>query len=72
MLKRNLRIMIDFFVFCAIALVLYIGYCVFFNKPSDPAEMTNLYIKMGYAFLALFTVLLIRIILRRLFSKDNR
>ncbi|NMO96707.1 hypothetical protein [Paenibacillus lemnae] len=49
----------------AILYLLYLGYFIFFDKPASLAGIASLYIKMGYAYLALFIILILKINIKR-------
>ncbi|OMF19721.1 hypothetical protein BK133_29770 [Paenibacillus sp. FSL H8-0548] len=60
MSKKIIKRIVDIITVCTIVYVLYLGYFVFFDKLMVPYEITSLYVKMGYAFTALFIILIIR------------
>ncbi len=61
MSKKIIKRTFDIITIGSIMYVIFLGYYIFFDKPTTPLEITSLYINMGYAFLALFIILLIRI-----------
>jgi len=65
MSKKIIKRTIDIITIGAIMYVIFYGYFIFFDKPTTPLEITSLYVKMGYAFLALFIILLIRIFAKK-------
>ncbi|MFF2484270.1 hypothetical protein [Paenibacillus sp. NPDC058071] len=64
-MKKWIKQIVDVAATCAIGFVLYVGYFIFFDKPAAPAEITSLYLKMSYAFVVLFIVLIIRVLLNK-------
>ncbi|MGQ8871128.1 hypothetical protein [Paenibacillus sp. TSA_86.1] len=69
MTKNMIKRMVDIAAIIAVGIVVYVGYFVFFDKPDNQVEITSLYVKMGYAFLALFIILLLRMFVNRNKSK---
>lgn len=65
MLKKIVRRIVDIISLCIIIFVLYLGYFIFLDKPVTSYEITSLYIQMGYAFLSLSIILIIRILLKK-------
>lgn len=65
MSKKILKYIFDIITLCSIGFVLYLGYFIFFDKPTNPQEITTLYSKMSYAFLVLFVVLIVRVVLKK-------
>lgn len=63
--KKIIKRIVDVITVCIIVFVLYLGYFIFFDKPTTSDEITSLYIKMGYGYLALFIILLIRTLFRK-------
>lgn len=65
MSKKIIKRVVDLLSIVAIAYVLFIGYFVFFDKPTAPIEIASLYTRMGYSFLALIITLLLRLFLNK-------
>ncbi|URN93004.1 MAG: hypothetical protein NAG76_14265 [Candidatus Pristimantibacillus lignocellulolyticus] len=65
MSKKVIKRIVDIITVSTIVYVFYLGYFIFFEKPMTSHEITSLYVKIGYAFLALFIILLIRILVNK-------
>ncbi|MCM3631087.1 hypothetical protein M3194_27625 [Paenibacillus glycanilyticus] len=65
MSKKWFKLVAEIITLCSIGYVVYIGYFVFFNKPVTPEDIIKLYLKMGYAYVTLAVVLILRAILRK-------
>lgn len=64
MSKKLYKLIANIITFCSIGYVIYIGFFVFFDKPGTPEDITKLYLKMGYAYVILAVILILRAIRR--------
>ncbi|OPA77818.1 hypothetical protein BVG16_15450 [Paenibacillus selenitireducens] len=62
---KIIKRIVDIITVCAIVYVLYLGYFIFFDKPTTSYEITSLYVKTGYAYLTLFIILIIRTLVNK-------
>ena len=64
-MSKFLKLIANLITLCSIGYVLYLGYFVFLDKPVTYEDITKLYSKMGYAFVTLFVVLILRTFLKK-------
>ena len=63
MTKNIMKRIMDIMTFTAIAYFLYLGYFIYFDKPTNPEGIASLYVQFGRANAFLFLTSLARALL---------